>query len=62
MAMTEQTKSEKKYDIEQSINVARLTLGEAKFILGKDDLDQVEFLVERTIKELQDIKTKLLHL
>jgi hypothetical protein len=55
----QQTKAEKKYDIEQSINVARLTLNEAKFVLGKDDPQQAKFLVGRTLTELRSIVTKL---
>lgn len=53
------TQQEKKYDIEQSINIARLTLGECKFVLGKDDTQQAKFLIGRTLTELRDILTKL---
>jgi len=59
MATTEQTKQEKINEIDQSLNLARVQLGEAKFVLGKGDTEQVKFLTNRTIIELNNILTKV---
>lgn len=60
MAITqEEKKKEKINDIDQSLNLARVQLAEAKFVLGKNDITQTKYLVNRTCDELDDILAKI---
>jgi hypothetical protein len=55
--MAETVRAEKiqkmKNDVDQKLNLVKIYMGESKFALGKNNPDQVIFLCDRSIYELQ---------
>lgn len=54
-----ETPKQKRERIGKELGLARLHLGEAKFMLSKDDADEVIFLVDHSIEELRSISAQL---